>query len=269
VAGYAAERPDREVDPEPDNSASESRRKWYNQITGTEDAWVDPRWVEQTKRPTERIADGESVVMFGDGSKSNDATGLVLCRMSDGFIQTWHHQQPTADQLVNRADVDSAVVEAFDRFDVVAFFFDPSHAKANDEVEDDRFWWPLVDQWHLVFGDRLKVWAVKSGPNHHSVAFDMLKPGAQAQFQPAVSQLAEDMKAETAFHHGGAILMRHMKNARRRDGRYGTTIGKETRSSARKVDLAVCAIGARMLWRMVQLGNVGSKPPRTNQAMFK
>jgi hypothetical protein len=30
----------------PDNSPSESRRKWYNQITGTEDAWVDPRWVD-------------------------------------------------------------------------------------------------------------------------------------------------------------------------------------------------------------------------------
>jgi hypothetical protein len=44
-----------------------------------------------------------------------------------------------------------------------------------------------------------------------------------------------------------------MKNARLRDGRYGMSIGKETRSSARKIDLAVCAIGARMMLRQLQL----------------
>jgi hypothetical protein len=44
-----------------------------------------------------------------------------------------------------------------------------------------------------------------------------------------------------------------MKNARKREGRYGMTVGKEHRSSSRKVDLAVCAIGARMLWRQVSL----------------
>ncbi|HET6909839.1 MAG TPA: terminase, partial [Mycobacteriales bacterium] len=51
-----------------------------------------------------------------------------------------------------------------------------------------------------------------------------------------------------------AVLQRHMKNARRREGRYGITIGKESRSSQRKIDLAVCAVGARMLWRQMQLG---------------
>jgi hypothetical protein len=55
------------------------------------------------------------------------------------------------------------------------------------------------------------------------------------------------------LHHGGARLVQHMKNARRREGRYGVSIGKEHRSSSRKVDLAVCAVGARMLWRTVQL----------------
>jgi hypothetical protein len=44
-----------------------------------------------------------------------------------------------------------------------------------------------------------------------------------------------------------------MKNARRRDGRFGVTIGKEHRSSSRKIDLAVCAVGARMLWRLMRL----------------
>jgi hypothetical protein len=43
----------------------------------------------------------------------------------------------------------------------------------------------------------------------------------------------------------------HMKNARRREGRYGMSMGKEHRSSKRKIDLAVCVVGARMLRRFV------------------
>ena len=95
-------------------------------------------------------------------------------------------------------DVDAAVTEAFDTYKVVAFYFDPSHAKADDAVEDDRFWWPLVDDWHRRYSGRLnkKFWPIKSGPKAHSVAFDMLSPAAQALFQPAVTQLAEDLAEE-------------------------------------------------------------------------
>jgi hypothetical protein len=81
----------------------------------------------------------------------------------------------------------------------------------------------------------------------------MLKPASQQLFQPAVSQAAEDLESGTALHHGGNRLRQHMKNARRREGRYGLTVGKEHRSSRRKVDLAVCFIGARMLWRQMRM----------------
>jgi hypothetical protein len=40
-------------------------------------------------------------------------------------------------------------------------------------------------------------------------------------------------------------------NARRRPNRYGVSISKEGRESPRKIDLAVCAIGARMARRML------------------
>lgn len=238
----------------PSNSASESRRKWYNQITGTEDAWVEPRWVDQCRDRSLTLAEGERIVVFGDGSKSGDDTGLVACRMTDGALFTLHHQHPAGGELVSRAQVQAAVETMFDRYKVVAFWFDPSHAKADDAVEDDRFWWPLVDRWHRDYGRRLKLWPVQTGTNRHAVAFDMLKPSSQVLFQPAVSQLAEDLENATVAHHGGAVLQRHMKNARRREGRYGITIGKESRSSQRKIDLAVCAVGARMLWRQMQLG---------------
>ena len=244
----------------PDNSASESRRKWYNQVVGTEDAWADPRWVDNCSRLIEKhpelaLSDGDRVVMFGDGSKSNDDTGLLIIRLSDGFAVTHHWQHPEADTLVNRAEVDAAVIKAFDTYKVAAFWFDPSHAKADDQVEEDRFWWPLVDEWHKRYSKKLdkRFWPVKSGDRAHAIAFDMLKPSAQQLFQPAVSQAAEDLKAGVALHHGGSALRRHMKNARLREGRYGATVGKEHRSSSRKVDLAVCFIGARMLYRLVSL----------------
>src|SRR5690606_15656220 len=211
----------------PANSTSESRRKWYNQVVGTEDSWCEPRWIDQCMRRDIDIEDGERVVMFGDGSKSDDANGLVIVRMSDGVGKVWHLQQPGRDELVSRSAVDAAVMEAFDRFRVVGFWFDPSHAKADDAVEDDRFWWPLVDKWHGEYQRRLKLWPVQSGVSRHSVAFDMLKPSMQQMFQPAVSQLAEDLESGTSLFVHSDRMRQHAKNARRREGRYGLTIGKE------------------------------------------
>jgi len=47
------------------------------------------------------------------------------------------------------------------------------------------------------------------------------------------------------------VLRTHVITARRRTNRWGITIGKEHRESARKIDLAVCMVGARMLRRML------------------
>jgi hypothetical protein len=45
-------------------------------------------------------------------------------------------------------------------------------------------------------------------------------------------------------------------NARRAPNRYGVSLRKDNRESAKKIDLAVCAAGARMLWRLVVLSRV-------------
>src|SRR5690606_41017409 len=67
---------------------SEARRFAYNQITAAEDAWVDPLHVEFAKRPDAGESPADEWVLFFDGSKSDDATGLVGCRLSDGHIVT-------------------------------------------------------------------------------------------------------------------------------------------------------------------------------------
>jgi hypothetical protein len=246
----------------PDNSPSESRRKWYNQITGVEDAWVEPAWID-ANRVDYKLEPGDQIFLFGDGSKSGDDTGLVACRLSDGFLQTLHFQHPERGNLVDIYRLDADVEDTFDTYKVLGFFFDPSHAKADDAVEDDRFWWPLVDEWHKRWGRRLKLQATPK----HSVAFDMLAPSNQKRFQPLVSQVAEELKNGECPHHGGARLREHMKNARRREGKYGITVGKEHRSSPRKIDLAVCAIGARMMRREYQLKNKTKGTPGTGRVL--
>lgn len=254
----------------PENSPSESRRKWYNQIVGTEDAWVQPSWVDlpENRRKDDALQPGDRIALFGDGSKSGDDTGLIGIRLSDGLAQLLHHQHPGRGNdgkplLVDREELDAAVIMAFDVYKPIAFYFDPSHAKADDAVEDDRFWWPMVDRWHERYQRRLdkRFWPVKSGPKVHSVAFDMSGTLAQQLFQPAVTQVAEEMEAGETPYHDSGVLRRHMKNARRREGRFGITIGKENRSSTRKVDLAVCFVGARMLWRIVRMSREKSGAP--------
>lgn len=262
----------------PENSPSESRRKWYNQIVGTEDAWAQPRWVDDPRNRLResQIAPGEKVVLFGDGSKSGDDTGLIAVRMTDGLAQVLHHQHPGKDAdgkpiLVDRNALDADVILAFDTFKVVAFWFDPSHAKADDAIEDDRFWWPIVDRWHERYHRKLdkRFWPIKSGPKTHSVAFDMSGSAAQQLFQPAVTQAAEDMEAGEAPYRDSSVLRRHLKNARRREGRFGITIGKESRSSARKIDLAVCFVGARMLWRIVRLAQKSTGTPGKGRVLIR
>jgi hypothetical protein len=251
----------------PANPASESRRKWYNQITAAEDARFDPNDVKRAMVLGVGLKDGDEVVIFGDGSKSDDASGLVAVRLSDGFAQVLHVQQPRKGEVVDRAAVDHAVIDAFGRFTVLGFWFDPSHAQDDDAEGDSRFWWPLCDEWMARYGRRLKMWAVKSGSSRHAVAWDMSSTTRQAVFVPAVEQLEADLKAGTAQARSSSWLQQHAINAKRAPGKFGVSLRKENRESARKIDLAVCWVGARMMWRQWQLARVGDKE-RTGRAAF-
>lgn len=241
----------------PSNSASESRRKWYNQISAAEDAWADPNWVKAGARD-EGLVEGDRVFLFGDGSKSDDATGILAVRLEDGLGQVLHVQQPKKGAIVNRDAVDLAVKAAFGRYKVLAFWFDPSHAKDDDAEGDNRFWWPLVDEWSQRYGRRLKVWPVKTGNRAHAVAFDMSLGVNQAQFVAAVEQTLGELEAgEVTFYAPnrgqGSTLVEHLVNAKEAPGKYGVSIRKDNRESRHKIDLAVCLIGARMLRRIYLL----------------
>lgn len=258
------------------NPPSQSRRFYYNQIVAAEDAWLDPAAAKAAVDPLARdartqvgadplrsgwlVMPSEEIVVFFDGSKSDDATALVGCRLSDGYtftIGVW--QKPAGEAgkgwVVPRHAVDNRVEEMFDRFRIVAFWGDPSHAKDDDA---SRYWDGLMDDWHRRYKDQLQYWSTKTGDRAHAVMWDMTSPERTKTFVAAAELFVEEMEREgdegydPAFRiDGHPALMDHLRNAKRYPMRAGVSLWKGHRESPKKVDLAVCAVGARMLRRLV------------------
>ena len=223
-------------------AVEESRRYFFNQRSSAATAWVTgPEWDGCHDPERAALVDGDTVVMFFDGSKNDDATGLLAVRMSDGHAAVLHCQEKPEGSAgngweVDRAAADLAVRTAFDRFDVVGFFADVREFES------------YVDTWGWEFGDRLLIDAT-TGRNRHAVAFDMR--AKVPEFTPAVGRALAEIRQHAVTHDGDARLKRHVLNARRSSTRYGVLIRKESRDSPLKIDLAVCLVGARHVRRLV------------------
>lgn len=236
----------------PANPPSESRRKWYNQVTAAEDAFTTPQFWDSGARPDLLIEPGEEVILTLDCSKSDDATGLIATRVTDGFavvLGMW--QRPPGKRgetwLVPRGKVDAAVTEAMETMNVVAFFGDPSHVL--DDESQDRYWDALFDDWHRRYRSKLRLWAKTGRDSGHAVMFDMTMMDNQKKFVEAVAMAEADLEAGTVLHDGDPRLRTHMLNAKRQPTRAGMSIAKDHRESRHKIDLAVVWILGRMARR--------------------
>ena len=150
---------------------------------------------------------------------------------------------------VPREEVDGVVDRVFAQYKPLAFFADPG--AGHDDADGERYWDGYIDGWAERYGKRLPLKAVSAGPNRHAVLWDMRDRRRQQVFTEAVDRMYRDVLERQLTHDGHKVLRQHVANARRRTNAWGYSIGKENRESARKIDLAVCAIGARMLRRMV------------------
>jgi hypothetical protein len=279
-----------------ENTPAKSRRFWFNQISAAEDAWINPSAPAAgihplAKSEREKIASAdpfahlvagwivgpkEPIVAFFDGSKSDDSTVIVGCRLTDGYtfvIGLW--AKPTGELIkgwrVNRAQVDYRVDEMMERFNVVAFWADPSHALDDDGT---RYWDGIIDGWHQRYNDRFQLWSIKTGNKQHSVMWDMTSPERLSMFVTAAEMTHDEIEmrdeatgawAPPWLHDGHPALMKHWINTRRWPtllvgGRTGISVHKESRESAKKIDLTVGTIGAHMLRRL--MNNVGYEPPK-------
>jgi hypothetical protein len=269
----------------PKNKASRSRRFWFNQITANEDAWVRPEAVEAAISALARearqmagsmgreqieagwlVAPGEPIVMFGDGSKNDDSTALVGTSLVTGYtflIGVW--QKPPGERgktwLAPRNAVNERVKVAFERFNIQAFWFDPSHTK--DDTDDSSYWMPSLDKWMRDYKDQLPstFWPIKSGPARHAINFDMTGADRMKLFVAGAEQFIEDIEtvndieefASTFEICGHPVLVAHLQNAVQHFSMngWGVSLTKEAPDSPNKIDAAVCAVGARMLSRIV------------------
>lgn len=227
---------------DPRAKPDDSKRKYLNWPTAVEDAWVTLQAWSACAAPDEVVADGEEIVAFFDGSKSRDATALIGCRVSDGYVFTIGVWEPDtahdSESVVPVAEVDAAVEQMFDRWNVLAFFADVKEWEGFTRVT-----------WPDRYADDLLVWAVPDGKEPQPIAWDMR---SRVYDFTLACELAETEINEGALRHDGdSRVTRHVVNARRRPNRYGVSIGKESPDSPLKIDAAVCVVGARMVRRLV------------------
>ncbi|HYH54015.1 MAG TPA: hypothetical protein VD761_07785 [Solirubrobacterales bacterium] len=261
---------------DPRISLSESVRFYFSSLPTAEDAWVEPRNVDKLALPNIVVMDREELALFLDCSKSEDATTFSGCRVSDGHVIAlggW--QAPKGERgsgwLAPRDEVDVEVAAAFERWDIVWFGVDPSPAK--DDETEAAYWGDLVDEWHRRYRREVFLWATPGEKRGSAVSFDMRfsTPGGRERVRQITEEAeltAQAIEEGSGFSwDGDPMLRQHLHNARRRPNQFGISIGKQSRSSTKRVDYAVSSVGARLGRRLV-LNSDKRRRKRSGKAVF-
>ncbi len=174
--------------------------------------FISPHFWAAAKRDTS-VPKGATVTAGFDGSVSGDATGIVIRDEATGTLAVhavWEPDPNDPDWTVDRADVNAAVEQLFNDYNVTMLWCDPS------------FYEPDVLEWSKAWRRRVE----RIPPTNHRIA-------------PMAQQFLADLVAGQLGHDGDARLQRHVLNA------VATEAGsfrKEKKGSPRKVDLLACAV---------------------------
>lgn len=216
----------------PDTDIQVARSDLLNQVTYSSDAFVSqPEW-ERIKNADAEVEPGETVTLGFDGSRKRqrgvtDSTALIGCRVSDGHlfhIASWEQPDKAKDWQVPTVEVDAAVREAFDKYNVVGFYADPAK------------WETWVASWEADFGKELIV-----GRRDHPIEWWMTG-GRTTIIERAIEQFYSAIAEEELTHDGSYILTRHALNARRRFVNGHLKLDKEHKDSHRKIDAIIAAM---------------------------
>jgi phage terminase large subunit-like protein len=200
------------------------RRYHLNQWTTTHSAWL-PHGAWDAVADTARLFDpADPFYAFIDGSWSNDSTGMTACTIAKPHLSVLGHWTP--DPTLGHIDmtaVERRVREVIAMPGFRGIGFDPFYLT-------DLF---IRLEAELNLGSREMV--IKQNTN--SLSF--MVPACQA-FYTAVMD-------KSVTHDGDGRLAQHVRNAVLKEDRHGPRIVKEAKGSPRKIDLAVCAVGALSL----------------------
>lgn len=212
---------------DPRTPISESRRKYLNQVVAAEDAWISPQEWDALEDATLKLYPKEEICIAFDGSKGQDHTALVACRVSDGalfIIKTW--DPALYEGKIPSDDVDSTVAWVFGTYNVVSFKADVKEFES------------YIDKWGADYGRKL----IMKSTARHPIAFDMR--GEQKRFTYFCERMLDAVVEGELRHSGDRLLRQYILNCRRRPNNFGISVSKETKDSLKKIDAAVCAIMA-------------------------
>jgi phage terminase large subunit-like protein len=191
------------------------RRFHLNQWTTTHSAWL-PHGAWSAVEADKPVDSTKPFVAFLDGSWSNDSTGIVACAIENPHLATVDLWTPDP----NLGHIDMIAVEKRIRETLAMpgcreVAFDP--ARFQDlfaRLEAEGF--PVLE------------WPTNS----------------LARMVPACQEFYAAVIEKRLTHDGDPRLASHIANAVLKEDRHGPRIVKETKTSTRKIDLAVCAVGA-------------------------
>lgn len=205
-----------------EKDAAQAERFFGNRITAGTGTWLEKAiW---DTRKIERVLTGKPRIVIGfDGSELDDWTA-IRAETLDGYQFTPTYgpdKRPTIwnpDEWggqVPRLEVEAAMDEVMENFDVVRGYFDPP------------FWKTEVDVWADRYGEKVVRWNTNQITRMH----------------PAAERLVTDVvKADSTFRHDGCeFTSTHVGNARKA-ARPGKRYILAKPANHQKIDLAMCSI---------------------------
>ncbi len=196
----------------------EFRRFRLGQWTTTKEAWL-PLGAWNGLARKRQLVDGETVWLGFDGSYSGDSTGLMACT-ADGFEAVVGHWSSTDHPEADAWRIDIATVEQAVR--------DACKRYAVQEIVADPYRWSRS----------LQALAAEGLP---IVEF----PQTPARMIPATATFFDAaMDGRISYDIDDPRLTAHVRNCVVKVTAMGTMVSKDTKTSVRKIDLAVAAIMA-------------------------
>jgi hypothetical protein len=234
---------------------ADRRRFFLNEIVVGQSVFVDPiRW--DLAATEERLGPGEHIALGFDGSKYNDATALVACRLSDGHlfqVRVWERpDNAPKDWRVPSAEVDRVVRDTFGAYRVALLFADPYR------------WQDYLDAWAAEWPDKIVEFPTN----------------VEQRMDKAIERFTTAFAAGEIQHDGSMALTRHAKNAvlvkgSRKKPRPGEENGIAThylklakRGDGMLIDLAVAAVLAYAARGQAIEGGALAPPPPAPWVMY-
>lgn len=203
---------------DPSTDENEFRRYWLNQRRKLTVRWIDLD-VWAALHETRELVDGEKICLGFDGSYRHDSTALVAVTVEEHphvhVLKTWEKPlRAPATWRVPRLDVEAAIEDAMERYQVLELVCDPPG-------------------WHREIED----WAAKYG--EVVVEFDT---NQATKFGPACDSFEQAVSDKAISHDGAEVLARHLGNCVAvKRGRF-TVVDKSEPNSPDKIDTAVATI---------------------------